>query len=107
MLMDLAATSFLGIIPFLAGFAVSIYFSHYRKTLLIVTGIPAIYFTVNLLVALSRQGLEETLILGIPLGISPVFIMWLTALTAGPFLGLIAGGVWQQRKTSYRVVDSK
>ena len=92
---DLIATGVLALPPFLVGLGVGLAVGRYRRLLLGLTGIPAIYFTVNLLIALTRQGLRETLLLGIPLGISPVFIMVLTAISAGLFFGLLAASWWQ------------
>ncbi|MCU4750911.1 hypothetical protein OB919_02760 [Halobacteria archaeon AArc-curdl1] len=97
---DLIATAVLAVLPFLVGFGAGVYLPHHRRLLLVGTGIPAVYFTANLLVALARQGLRETLILGIPLGISPVFIMLLTALSVGSFFGVVAGSWWRKRDGS-------
>lgn len=94
---DLIATAVLAVVPFLVGAALGSYLARYRVPLLVVSGVPAAYFTANLLIALVRQGLRETLILGIPLGTSPVFIMLLTAVTAGPFVGIAAGSWWRGR----------
>ena len=85
---DLIATVVLAVLPFLAGVGIGIFLDQYRKLLLVMTGIPTVYFTANLLIALAQQGLRETLILGIPLGISPAFIMLLTAVSAGSFCGI-------------------
>lgn len=99
-MLDLIATAVLAAIPFVVGLGIGIYFHRYRTPLLVITGIPAIYFTANLLIALARQGLRETLVLGIPLGISPVFIMLLTAITAGLFLGIAVGSWWRRQEES-------
>lgn len=95
---DLIATTVLAVIPFLAGVALGSHLARHRSALLVVTGVTAVYFTANLLIALARQGLRETLVLGIPLGTSPVFIMLLTAITAGPFLGIAVGSWWRARE---------
>lgn len=85
---DLIATVVLAVFPFLVGIGIGSILDEYRKPLLVVTGAPAVYFMINLLIALARQGLRETVVLGIPLGISPVFIMLLTAVSAGSFGGV-------------------
>lgn len=97
MLVDLLATAILATIPFAAGSVIGYRLVRYRVPLLVVTGVPAAYFVANLLVALQRQRLDETLVLGIPLGTSPVFVMVLSAVTAGPFLGIAVGGWWRER----------
>ncbi|WP_119821115.1 hypothetical protein [Halalkaliarchaeum desulfuricum] len=97
-IVDIFATAVLAVLPFIVGVIVGRSFPQYRFYLLVITGVPAVYFTGNLLVALAQQGLRETLILGIPLGISPVFIMFLTAGTAGPFLGIATARWWEQRQ---------
>ena len=97
---DLIATAVLGVLPFLGGVGAGIYCFQYRRLLLVGTGVPAVYFSANLLVALAQQGLRETLILGVPLGISPVFIVLLTAISAGSFFGVVAGSWWQKRDGS-------
>lgn len=99
MFVDVFATAMLAVLPFVVGFIVGMSLSsQYRFVLFAITGVPAVYFTGNLLVALAQQGLEESLLLGIPLGISPVFIMLLTAGTAGPFLGIATASWWEQRQ---------
>lgn len=97
---DLIATAVLAVLPFLVGVGSGVYFYQHRRFLLIGTGIPAVYFIANLLVALAQQGLRGTLILGIPLGNSPVFIMLLTALSVGSFFGVVAGSWWRKRDGS-------
>ena len=97
MIVDLLATAILAAVPFAVGSVIGYRLASYRLPLLVVTGVPAAYFVTNLLVALTRQRLDETLVLGIPLGMSPVFIMILTAVTAGPFVGIAVGSWWRER----------
>ena len=91
-LFELLVTAALAILPFNVGIGIGIYSYRTRVPLLIIAGLPAVYFTVNFIVALENQGLTETLVIGIPLGISPVFIMLLTAFADGLFLGIGVGG---------------
>lgn len=97
MIVDLIATGVLAAVPALVGAVVGVHLRRYRIPLLVLTGVPAVYFAGNLLIALERQGLDETVLVGIPLGESPVFVMLLSAVAGGTFLGLAAAGRWPER----------
>ncbi|OIB57361.1 hypothetical protein BBD46_02450 [Natrialba sp. SSL1] len=95
MILHLLVTAVLALIPFAIGIGLGIYLFELRLPLLVSTGIPAIYFTGNLLLALDQQGLPETVLVGLSLGQSPAVIMLLTAITSGLFLGILVGNWWR------------
>lgn len=88
-------------LPALIGSVFGAVIHRYRPYVLVFALLPPIYLFANILYGYESGGIEQTVVLGIPTGNSPVGLMYLLILSTALWLGVALGTTYPDRITRF------